>query len=60
LKSLPNIVVNRITPELQVNCILASEPKTIHETIVQIAMELIFTQTGQQVIPNTIGVENLS
>jgi hypothetical protein len=57
LKSLPNIVVDRITPTNQVNCLLSSEPKTIHETIVKLAMELIFTQTGQQVVPNQIGID---
>jgi hypothetical protein len=60
LKQIPDIIVDRVTPTNQVNPSLSSEPKTIHETIVQIAMEIIATSNGKQVIPNQPGIENLS
>jgi hypothetical protein len=59
LQSIPNIVVDRDTPANQVNCVLESQTKEVHESIVEIAVRLIRKSNGDQEVP-TLGIEQLT
>ena len=59
LKSIPDIIVNRLAPSNQVNCILESTTKEVHETIVEIAVRLIRKSNSEPNIPD-LGIEQLN
>jgi len=59
LKSIPDIVVNRSSPGSQVNCILESTTKEVHEAIVEIAVRIIRKSNSEPNIPD-LGIEQLN
>jgi hypothetical protein len=61
LKSIPSIVVDRAVPANQVNCILGTNTtglNPVHETIVEIAINLIDRSVGEQRTPG-LGLEQI-
>lgn len=63
LKSVPEIVVDRVTTGNQVNCVLGDNNSTglnpVHETIVEIAKKLIDESTGEKRTSGIPGQEQL-
>jgi hypothetical protein len=59
LKSIPDINVDRAVPANQVNCILESTTKEVHEAIVEIAVRLIRKSNSEPNIPD-LGIEQLN
>lgn len=59
LQSIPNIVVDRAVPSQQVNCVLESASKEVHEAIVEIAVRIIRKSNSEQSLQD-LGAEQVN